>query len=145
MTEQPSVVVVDGVALSTGMYPEQSLMRAVVISLFSWRLADADDPHDQERFGWWGDTHPPADGDLIGSRLWLLSRVALTEDTVARARGYCLEALQWLIDDGVATSVEVTAQRVGVDRLSVRCVISRVDGAVVDLRFDDVWRSINAV
>lgn len=145
MTEQPSVVVVDGVALSTGMYPEHSLTRAVVISLFSWRLADADDPHDQERFGWWGDTHPPADGDLIGSRLWLLSRVALTEDTVARARGYCQEALQWLIDDGVATSVEVTAQRVGVDRLSVRCVISRVDGAVVDLRFDDVWRSINAV
>lgn len=145
MTEQPSVVVVDGVAISTGMQPDQVLVRAVIISLFSWRLADADDPHDSERFGWWGDAHPPVDGDLLGSRLWLLSRVALTDDTVARARGYCQEALQWLIDDGVATSVEITAQRAGVDRLSLRCVISRVDGAVIDLRFEDVWRSINAV
>lgn len=145
MTEQPSVVVVDGVALSTGMHPEQALARAVVISLFSWRLAEPDDPYDADRFGWWADSHPPADGDRIGSRLWLLSRVALTDETVRRARAYCVEALQWLLDDGVATAVDVNAARVGVDRLSISCVITRAEGAVVNLRFDDVWRYINAV
>ncbi|EGH19282.1 Phage GP46, partial [Pseudomonas savastanoi pv. glycinea str. race 4] len=30
-------------------------MRSVVISLFTWRRAEADDPFDDaERYGWWG-------------------------------------------------------------------------------------------
>ncbi|EPN56356.1 Phage GP46, partial [Pseudomonas syringae pv. actinidiae ICMP 19079] len=55
---------------------QASLLRSVVISLFTWRRAEADDPiDDAERFGWWGDTYPTQANDRIGSRLWLLRRV----------------------------------------------------------------------
>ena len=35
------------------------LSRAVVISLFTWRLADTGDVYDgSNKYGWWGDTYP---------------------------------------------------------------------------------------
>ena len=78
---------------------EASLLRAVVISLFSWRRAATDDPlDDAERYGWWGDSYPTVADDRIGSRLWLLRRVKLTSATQRDAEFYVHEALQWLLD-----------------------------------------------
>jgi hypothetical protein len=47
-------------------------------------------------------------GDLIGSRLWLLHRTKSDNTLPARARGYILEALQWLLDGGVVGGVDAT-------------------------------------
>lgn len=60
----------------------------------------ADDPR-----GWWGSD----ESDEWGSTLWLLAREKATQETRARAEGAARRALEWLIDDGVAESVEVTA------------------------------------
>lgn len=145
MTEQPMTLSIAGMTLNAGMRPADPLVRAVVVSLFTWRRAEQGDPVDGELHGWWGDTHPVVEGDRIGSRLWLLARSRLDADALARAREYAQEALQWLVDDGVAARVDVQAERLAMDRLLLRCVISRVDGQAVDLRFEDVWGFINAV
>ena len=50
-----------------------------------------------------------AAGDRIGSRLWLLSREKQLAGVLDRARHYAEEALAWLVEDGVATAVSVTA------------------------------------
>ena len=50
-----------------------------------------------------------ASGDRIGSRLWLLSREKQLAGVLDRARHYAEEALAWLVEDGVATAVSVTA------------------------------------
>ena len=50
-----------------------------------------------------------ASGDHIGSRLWLLSREKQLAGVLERARHYAEEALTWLVEDGVATAVQVTA------------------------------------
>ena len=130
----------------SGMYPDDLLSRAVVSSLFSWRRARDDDSIPAEsRQGWWGDTFAPVSGDEWGSRLWLLTRENLTPDTLARAREYSLEALQWLIDDGVAARVEVDTEAVSQNAMGIAARIYRADGSPpVDIRFDDVWRFINA-
>ncbi len=47
----------------------------------------------------------------FGSRLHLLQRAKNTDQTAQLAIGYCKEALQWLIDSGRATTVNVYAQR----------------------------------
>ncbi|MEE1920313.1 phage GP46 family protein, partial [Pseudomonas asiatica] len=61
---------------------DKNLIRTVVISLFTWRRAGPDDPvDDEERYGWWGDSFPRVADDRIGSRLWLLRRVKLTDRT----------------------------------------------------------------
>lgn len=44
-----------------------SLERAVVISLFTWRRAEKSDPvDDDELYGYWGDAYPDVAKDKIG-------------------------------------------------------------------------------
>lgn len=109
---------------------EDGLRTAVIISLFTDRRAEADDEipdGSDDRRGWWA--------GAIGSRLWLLARAKETPDTLARARAYAIEALQWLIDDGVATAVEVTAEWARRGVLALRVVITLADRN----RFEDVF------
>lgn len=104
---------------------ETSLIRAVVISLFTWRRAAPDDPvDDEERFGWWGDSYPTVADDRIGSRLWLLRRVKLTASTQRDAEFYANEALQWLLDDGQVLEVDVLTERVDSSRLNLRVMLT---------------------
>lgn len=116
------------------------LLRAVIISLFSWRRAEPGDVlQSTDRYGWWGDTYPPVANDRIGSRLWLLSREKLTASVQVAAREYAEEALQWLLDDGVAESVTVEVERQGLGRLAMRVLIVRGAMDRLDIRFTDVW------
>lgn len=113
----------DGFSLVT----DDSLRTAVVISLFSDRRAVDDDrlpDGGNDRRGWWADTFAPIEGDRIGSRLWLLSREKQLREVVARAEEYAREALEWLIEDGVAASLVVTGSipRTGWLRLDVEIV-----------------------
>ena len=143
---QDITVSIDGQNVSTGMVQADPLVRSVVISLFSWRRANPDDElPTEDRFGWWGDTFATEQNDRIGSRLWLLSRAKLTDDTVRRSEVYVREALQWLIDDGVAARVDVEVEREGIDRLEIGVTIYRTAGQPVVLRFSDLWDALNAV
>lgn len=139
MTREPLSVIIDGVPWYA---PDvwEDLPRAVLISLFSWRRANPDDslPSNQ-RYGWWGDTYPELSNDRIGSRLWLLYRGKLTQQTVLRAKEYAEEALKWLIDDGVADGVTVVSERQGLDRLALGVLLVRGDKTLIDIRFTDVW------
>lgn len=128
------------------MTREESLRRAVTISLFTWRRAGPDDAvDDSDRKGWWGDSVPSVAGDKIGSRLWLLSRRTLVADTLKDAQAYAEEALAWLVDDGVLTRVTVTAERQGNDRMNLRVTLIEQHGETLELNFNDTWGLINAV
>lgn len=119
------------------------LARAVVISIFTWARARSDDVTDGDQWGWWGDKVSDVDNDQIGSRLWLLARATITQDTLNRAEKYVLEALQHLIDDGVATRVTASAERLGVNEVGLTVTIYRVDGPQMDIRFANVWSLLN--
>lgn len=132
----------DGSAIDEGLYT------AVIISLFSDRRAEADDDLSDasgDRRGWWGDIYPDSDGDLIGSRLWLLSREKQIHSVVQRAEQYAAQALQWLIDDGIADRVEVTGSNLADGVLALVIQIYRPDGDIVDYRFDNLWEALNGV
>lgn len=120
---------------------------AVVLSLFTDRRAEADDRLPQtggDRRGWWGDLTPNADGTRrrIGSRLWLLSREKRTPETLARAREYAEEALAWLVEDRIASRVEVTAETTPEGWLALTVVIARAEGPDRE-RFDYVWKGLS--
>jgi len=125
---------------------DSGLQTAVIVSLFTDRLAAADDrlpTDDGNRRGWWGDLGlaMAAAPDQIGSRLWLLTREKATEATRQRAMAYIREALQWLIDDGIAARVDLATAWGGIDRLDIAVTISRqvAGGGIVDHRFDLAW------
>lgn len=125
---------------------EASLIRAVVISLFTWRRAATDDPvDDDERFGWWGDSYPNIADDRIGSRLWLLRRVKLTADTERDAEFYAREALQWLLDDLQVLEVQVLTERATSNRLNLRVILTVPSGARLEINSSQMWQVIYAV
>ncbi|WP_371864267.1 phage GP46 family protein [Pseudomonas sp. Irchel 3E13] len=124
---------------------ESAWRRAAVISLLTWRRADAGDVlDDDQRYGWWGDSFPTLGDDRIGSRLWLLRRRSLTADTERDAVAFAREALAWMLDDGRVSAVTVTAAR-GVNRLDLVVVLSLRDGTAIDVQLDNFWQVINAV
>lgn len=130
---------------------DQGLLSAVLISLFTDRLAAVDDElPDQsgDRRGWWGDlpldqANTAGAQDLIGSRLWLLVRQKQTVQVLQKAIGYAREALQWLIDDGVAAEVDVSGAWGGLWILKLGIVVSRIgpNGATINHQFDLTWNA----
>lgn len=143
--DQSLSIGIGGQTVSLGLASSEPLVRAVIVSLFTWRRANPDDALPAElRMGWWGDNFATVQNDRIGSRLWLLGRSKLLADTVAQAKAYAEEALQWLIDDGVAARIDVEAERMGQEGLALACRIYQSDGRPrVDVRFNDVWRFLN--
>ncbi|MEQ4450986.1 phage GP46 family protein [Kosakonia sacchari] len=117
-----------------------TLTRAVVISLFTWRRAEPDDNADVP-MGWWGDSFPAVQNDRYGSRLWLLQRSKLTNQLVQTVRVYIRESLQWLIDDGVVSRIDLDIQRTGISELANSITLWRRDGPVT-ISFNDLWSAI---
>ena len=130
---------------------DEGLGTAVIISLFTDARASDDDPipnanNDQgyiDKRGWWGDlANPEVEGDQIGSKLWLLERAKTTQENLNKAEDYALQALQWLIDDGIAKEVTVTAERTKIGEnevLALSVEITKVDGNQINYSFDPEW------
>lgn len=96
----------DWAILGPDLRSGDDLATSVIISLFSDRRADPDDvipDGSGNPRGWWGDTPDRR----LGSKIWLIERAKQTEDTRQRAEDYIQQSLQWLIDDGVAESIDV--------------------------------------
>ncbi len=144
----------DWVLGSNDLATDSTLLSAVIVSLFTDRLANADDAlpsDDGDRRGWWGDLALDApivteERDLIGSRLWLLARAKQTNETLARAREYCEEALQWLIDDGIAGAVTVQCQWQGIGFMAISVTVSRAgsDRGAANDNYQLLWNQTAA-
>lgn len=123
----------DGSFVTTG-----ELRTAVILSLFSDARARDEDGVDKSlRRGWWGDTYPTVAGDQWGSRLWTLRRRGATRRALELARKYAAEALQWMIDDGVASQIDIEAELHRPSTLALAVRIRR-PGTQVH-QWEDVW------
>jgi phage gp46-like protein len=150
----------DIVLAGADLLGDDTLETSIIISLFADRRAQPDDvlpnedpnhPGGGDRRGWWADWYspdmlarqqaipgtvsPPA--QRIGSRLWLLARSKQLPKVVSAAQQYGQEALQWLVDSGIASSLTVTAAvvRPGVLGLGVQIARNRA----APQRYDFIW------
>jgi phage gp46-like protein len=123
---------------------EDGLGTAVILSLFTDRRAEPDDelPDGADplfgRRGWIGDalTIGAAPGrDRIGSRLWLLVREKQVEETLRLAEDYAREALEWMVEGGLAAEIEVTAEWVAMGTLGLRVAITPPAGEPATFAF----------
>ncbi|MCQ8240513.1 phage GP46 family protein [Rhizosaccharibacter radicis] len=141
---------VAGGDLATG----NALLSAVMVSLLTDRVAPATPtPADQaaglgtpaagtqDRRGWWGDAYA---GVPIGSRLWQLKRAIKSNRRAVpqEAEDMCREALQWLLDDGIAASVTPTATWAGPTTLRIAVQIVKPDGATETASIDWAWEGL---
>lgn len=129
---------------------DSTLRTAIIVSLFTDRVADADDalpdPRETDRRGWWGDeplaSQAGADARQyrIGSKLWLRARMPATVATAALMREDCKEALQWMIDDGVCAAIEVTTTWISRTALGILIATTRVlSGVTTNEVYNLVW------
>ena len=130
-------------ALASG----DDLTTAVLISLFTDRRAAPSDvipDGTTNRRGWWADIDTSGNLDEWGSRLWLLDRSkSPTQQVLNDAITYCNEALAWMVTDGVAASVNVTAQWNAVNFLAIQVIINKIDGTTVSLQFQQLWQEVS--
>jgi phage gp46-like protein len=91
--------------------------------------------------GWWGDYNARVDGDRIGSRLWLLKRSKRTAEVIRLAADYAREGLQWMIADGVAAAVDVSAGAQSTAGILLTAVITKPGGN--NSEFSYVWQGLN--
>jgi phage gp46-like protein len=118
------------------------LETAVIISLFT----DARLPSDQElpvgeteRRGWWGDTFADTAGDSVGSLLWTLSREKQVPAVLQKAGTYARAALRWLVDDGVASAVDVATEYPGDGWLTIAVTVTRPRLKPIAFRYAYNW------
>jgi phage gp46-like protein len=128
---------------------EQGLATQILIHLMTdRRVEESELRHGEANRGWFGDSFDIQDGEgPLGSRLWLLRRTAITEETAVLVEDYVREALQPLIDQEAIVSLDVT---VTVDKPA-----NRVDYVVktygrdatqsFDGKFKLFWEQLNGV
>ena len=131
---------------------DSTFTTALIISLFTDRRAKEEDPlpdpESTDRRGWWGDGLAEVQDDRIGSRLWLLSREKTIQSALIRAKQYTEEALQWLIDDGMAAKVEVETERIfrgnepTGDTLAIRVRVYNAAGTIESFTFQTLWSDL---
>jgi phage gp46-like protein len=139
MTENGGELLLSGFDLDR----DDGLQTAVIISLFTDRRASpeqipAEFPQDDLR-GYWGDIANATPSDQTGSLLWLLAREKQLPQILGRAQQYCREALAWMVEDLVATRVEVTAEFVAQGWMLILVDIFRPTGSPVRYRFNYEW------
>jgi phage gp46-like protein len=132
---------------------DDTLDTAVLISLLTDRQADPGDtlpPGNTDPRGWWGDTafvQSQGDNplDLIGSKLWLRLGL-LTQATLNQMAQDVLQALNWMIEDGVAQSVTCRPVQTGIGSAALPITIARsVGGQTANTSYNAVWNATMGV
>lgn len=78
-------------------------------------------------------------GINLGCKLWLLHRSILSNTTVVLAKQYLLDGFQWMIDDGIISTLDVKVNRVGLRQLNFELIFVRPDTSIVKSKFYMNW------
>jgi len=118
--------------------PAVNLRNAAGICIFTDRRSDADDIVPNE-MGYPGDDLNAINEKSLGSKLWLRLRGKSLPATLTEAEADVKESLQWLLDDKIASAINVEAEFLGTAKQALRFVgeIVRLDGE--NLKFNYVW------
>lgn len=118
---------------------DDGLENALSISVFSdARVTPEQLPYGStNRKGWWGDMFPDVPGDKIGSRLWTINPAKVTKETLRLAEDYCRESTKWLIEDGIADTINFTTEYNENKHLNILIETVRPDGRVS--KFQVIW------
>jgi phage gp46-like protein len=123
----------------TALTLDDGLESAVLLSLFLDRRAPDTgllEPGEDPR-GALIDSLGGINGDEMGSLLWLLERRVLDESARSDAEAWARQSLTWMLEDGVASSLDVTAELQPPDRIGISVTITEPSGTAK--RFSFVW------
>lgn len=123
---------------------DAGLETPVLISLFS---DTRDELRTDDKRGWWGAAVLEEDrlGAQFGSKLWLLLREKQTEETRVKIREWCNAALQWMLDEGIATKIETDSEYLDIGTVLITIKIERGEQDPLTFKFQYLWDGQYAV
>jgi phage gp46-like protein len=127
--------------VGTNLQTGSELVTAVLISLFTDRLANADDvipDGSNDPRGWVGDLGQTVP---IGSRLWLLGREKLRPAVAETAKSMAAEALKWMLDDSVVARLDIKTEIAQPNRMNMQVIAFKQDGTHVAMDFTHAWNT----
>lgn len=118
---------------------EDGFDTAIAMSLFTdARAPDNAVAIPEKRRGWMGNLESPVEGREFGGLLWLVDQSKLTQDTLNISVNYAQLALQWFIEDLIATSVVVTGEIVPRSGIRLKVVFTAKSGKV-STHYFNLW------
>lgn len=95
--------------------------------------------------GWWGDALD--DKGVLGGYLYEAFPGKLTASTAKSVENLVKESLQWMIDDGVAKSVDCSSNIINEDKvLTLSVVVTRPDGKKEDpFLYELKWKATDGI
>lgn len=130
----PDLVIEDG-----DLKADNGLETSTLISLFSDRRVTFEQlpAGEDDKKGWWADLISEPIGDKIGSRLWTLQREKVLDSSAVEMESILTEAFEWMLDDGIAASIVVDAEILGLNTIQGSVKIFKPDGDNIPLKF--IW------
>lgn len=113
---------------------DSGLQTAIYMSLFTDAPVEADG---YETRGWWGDTID--EYGVLGSKLWTLTKDKMIPNISSVAKEYCIEALNWMIVEKVASEINVAVSRSGLYSLLIEVEITRPSNSVEYYKYAYNW------
>lgn len=127
---------------------DNGLQTAIYISLFTDRRIGEDDEipdRSNDRRGYWGDT---LEDEPLGSFLWTLDREKITTSLLNKIDTYSKDALNWLIEDGIASEINTIVERdsKNIEQINIEIQIIKPDEKSESYRYSLNWEAVkNAV
>lgn len=110
---------------------------SLLYSIFGERRASSDEVVEpQLRRGWIGNSEDFENG----SKIWLSSQARLTRDTLNNLQDEAEKALQWLVDDGLAVSIDQVVATISKGSVVLKITIRRSRDKV-DRKFFVLWEN----
>lgn len=111
----------------------------ILVALLTDKRADASEILQPERRrGWIGNEHTP--GFEMGSKLWLYEQARKTRTTINEIQTEAVNALQSLVNEGLANAIRGAELRFTDDGVSLEVVIERSPSRT-EKRLFDLWQN----
>lgn len=126
------------------LYLGDDLYTSVGLSLFvnARDFNGGFDPRDiTSRQGFWGDAFRISP---LGSLLWKYRRSKSVPALLELVRSACQDALKWMVQDGVAGSVDVSTKWTSTlkDKMIIEVIIKKPSGESVSLAYSFAWNQL---
>lgn len=111
---------------------------AIIATVFTEARADVGAvPDSFDRRGWVGNLLTLSDDYELGSKLWTYSQAKLTTNTLNSISDLVKKSLNWLIEDGIADTIEVSSSVAGTRGVAISIDLYKNRNSVG--RYITVW------
>lgn len=112
---------------------------ALQVSLFTdARASSSQVVRSENRRGWIGNLVNIIPDRQLGGLIWLIEQRRLIQDTLNEVVNFAKKSLDWLIEDGLAITVEVLGEIIPLRGIQLTIKITAKDG-VTETRFFRLW------